>query len=84
MNERLEPWRTLFLVKGGGGALQETLRTAVGVEEGKGRFANQRTDEDDFDGADGQGNPPELGDESAGEEQRKVEIEVDYSSGFIF
>ena len=45
--------RTLFLVKGGGGALQETLRTAVDAEEGKGRFSSQRTDEDDFDGTGG-------------------------------
>ena len=72
--------RTLFLVKGGGAALQQTLPTAVDAEEGRGRFASQRTDEDDFDGTGGQGNPPELGDESAGKEQREVEIEVGYPS----
>ena len=72
--------RALLLVKDGGDALQETLRTTIGAEEGDGQFASQRTDEDDFDGAGGQGNPPELGDKRTGEEQREVEIEVDYPS----
>ena len=40
--------RALFLVKDTGGVFQETLRIAVDGEKGKGRFASQRTNEDNF------------------------------------
>jgi len=73
--------QALFRAKDAGCAFQKTLRTAVEAEEGKGRVASKRTDEDDF------GVPrtsPELREESAGEEEREVEIEIEHSSCFIF
>ena len=72
--------RALFLVEDTSGAFQETLRAAVGAEEGRRHFGGQRTDEDDFNGTGGSRNPPKLWEESAGEEEREVEVEVDYFS----
>jgi len=34
-------------------------------------------DEDDFDGTGGSRNPPKLGEESVGEEEREIEVEFD-------
>ena len=73
--------RVLFRAKDAGCAFQKALRTAVEAEEGEGRVASKRTDEDDFGVP---GTFPELREESAGEEEREVEIEIEHSSCFIF
>ena len=67
-------------MKDTGSAFQETLRAAVCPEEGCRHLAGQRTDEDNLNGTGRLGNPPKLGEESAGEEEREVEVEVDYFS----
>ena len=76
--------RALFFAEDTSGAFQETLRTSVGQEEGGRHFAGQRTDEDDFNWAGRLRDPPELGEESAGEEEREVEVEVDCPPGITF
>ena len=75
--------RALLRMKDADCAFKKALRTAVGAEEGNGKISSKRTDEDDSNPTGGERTFPQLGEESAGEEEREVEIEVKYSSCFI-
>jgi len=67
-----------------GCAFQKALRTAVKAEEGEGRVASKRTDEDEFNPTDVSRTFPELREESAGEEEREVGVEIEHSSCVVF